>query len=116
MRTRRFTKNSKKGVQDHEGVRRWLSKKRDDLNNLGGNLTNREIYDCFTKCKIVTDYGLFNVIRTHCVAVDFMKDLEELKWESPQKKFADQLNIFEDMVNVDSKKRNLDLQKSPMGP
>ena len=50
------------GVQDPEGVWCWLSKKRDDLNNLGRNLTNREIYDCFTKCKIVTDYGLFNVI------------------------------------------------------
>ena len=34
-----------------------------------------------------------------------MKDLEELKWESFQAKFADLLNIFEDMVNVDSKKK-----------
>ena len=94
-------------MQDPEGVRCWISKKRDDINNLGRNLTSKEIYDCFTKRTVVTDYGLFNVVRTHCLAVDFMKDLEELKWESPQKKFACQLNIFGGMVNVDSEKKEI---------
>ena len=32
------------GVQDPEGVWGWLSKKRDDLQSLGRNLTDSEIY------------------------------------------------------------------------
>ena len=71
------------GVQDPEGVRGWLSRKRDDLQRLGRNLTNREIYDYFIKCKVVSEYRLFSAIRTHCLTVDFMKDIEELKWEFP---------------------------------
>ena len=73
------------GVQDPEGAWGWLSKKRGDLNSLGRNLTNSEIYDYFIKCKIVADYRLFSVIRTHCLTVDFVEDLEELKWGSPKK-------------------------------
>ena len=61
------------GVQDPEGVRGWLPKKRVDLNNLGRDLASREIYDYFIKCKIVTDYRLSSVIRTRCAKVDFMK-------------------------------------------
>ena len=74
------------GVQDPEGVWGWLPKKRDDLNSSGRYLTNREMYDYFTKCKIVLEYKLVNAIRNRCLAVDFAKDLEELERESPQKR------------------------------
>ena len=47
------------GVQDPEGERGWLSKKRGDLQSLGRCLTNREIYDYFIKRKIVLDYRFF---------------------------------------------------------
>ena len=66
------------GIQDPEGVWDWISKKRDDLHSLGRNLTNREIYDYFIKCKIVLDYPYFKVIRTHCLTVEFVSDLEGL--------------------------------------
>ena len=46
-------KELEKGVQDPEGAWGWLSKKRDDLQSLGRGLADREIYDYFTKCKIV---------------------------------------------------------------
>ena len=45
------------------------------------------------------------MIRTHCATVDFANDLEELKWELPQKKFAEQLSIFGNMANSDSKRK-----------
>ena len=45
------------------------------------------------------------MIRTHCLTVESVNDLEELKWEPPHKKFADQLSIFENMVNSDSKRK-----------
>ena len=93
------------GIQDPEGAWDWLSKKRDDLQSLSRDLTNSEIYDYFIKCKIVLDYRLFSVIRTRCLTVDFVNDLEELKWELPQKKFADQLSIFGNMANSDSKRK-----------
>ena len=93
------------GIQDPEGVWDWLSKKRDDLQSLGRNLTNREIYDYFIKCKIVSEYPYFNVIRTHCLTVEFVGDLEGLEWELFQKKFAGHLNILENMVNTDSKRK-----------
>ena len=37
--------------------------------------------------------------------MDFVNDLEELKWELLQKKFADQLSIFGNMANSDSKRK-----------
>ena len=86
-------------------MRDWLSKKRDDLQSLGRDLINREIYDYFIKCKIVLDYRLFSVVRTHCLTLDFVNDLEGLKRESPRKEFTDQLSIFGDMANSDSKRK-----------
>ena len=82
------------GAQDPEGAWGWLSKKRDDLQSLGRELTNREIYDYFIKCKVVLDYRFFSVIRTHFLTADFVNDLEELEWEFPQKKFASHLSIL----------------------
>ena len=92
------------GVQDTEGARCWLSKKREDLQSLGRDLTNSEIYDFCIRCEIVSDYRLFTVIRTHCLTADFVNDLEDLKRGSPQKKFACQLSIFWNMANSDSKR------------
>ena len=93
------------GVQDPEGARGWISKKRDDLYSLGGDLTDREIYDYFIKCKIAPGYRLYSVIRSHCATVDFGTDLEELERRAFRKKFALQLSIFEDMVNYESKRK-----------
>ena len=67
---------------------RLVIKERVDLQSLGGELANREIYDYFTKCKIVTDYQLFKVIRTHCLPVEFVNDLEELEWETVPKEIC----------------------------
>ena len=82
-----------------------VTKEKGDLQSLDRNLTNREIYDYFIKCKIVTDYPYFNVIRTRCLAVEFVSDLEGLEWELPQKKFANHLSILGNMVNTDSKRK-----------
>ena len=44
------------GVQDPEGAWGVGYQRRGDLQGLGRGLTNREIYDYFTKCKIVSGY------------------------------------------------------------
>ena len=54
------------GIRDPEGVWDWLSKKRDDLQSLGRNLTNREMFDYFTKCKIAMECEYVNVIQRRC--------------------------------------------------
>ena len=58
-----------------------------------------------TRKKIVLDYPHFKVIRTHCLTVEFVSDLEGLEWELFQKKFARHLSILENMVNTDSKRK-----------
>merc|ERR1712114_140483 len=68
------------GIRDPEGSWGWLSKKRGDLQSLGRNLTNREMFGYFIKCKIVSGYPYFNVVRKHCLAVEFVSDLEGLVW------------------------------------
>ena len=62
-------------IRDPEGVWDWLSKKRDDLQSLGRNLTNREMFDYFTKCKIAMECEYVNVIKRHCYSIDFLMTL-----------------------------------------
>ena len=93
------------GVQDPEGVWDWLSKKRGDLQSLGRGLANREIYDYFTKCKIVLECQFLGVVKGHCLTVEFAKDLEGLDWESPHQKFPEQLSIFENLANSESRRK-----------
>ena len=50
------------GIRDPEGAWGWLSKKRDDLQSLGRNLTNREMFDYFTKCEIAMGREYVTVI------------------------------------------------------
>ena len=45
------------------------------------------------------------MVKAHCLTVDFVKDLEELDWESHQQKFADQLRIFENLANSGSRRK-----------
>lgn len=45
------------------------------------------------------------MVKSHCLAAGFAKDLEGLDRESPQKKFAGNLSIFGNMANSDSERK-----------
>ena len=72
------------GVRNPEGVRHpeggwgWLGRKRNDLRTMGRNLTNREIYMYFKDCSIVKSHKLDEAIRKHCLAIDFMGELNRI--------------------------------------
>ena len=95
------------GNRDPEGARGWLSKKRDDLQSLGRNLTNREMFDYFTKCKIVMECEYSGVIKRHCFPIEFFNDLGNLGWGQFPGKFAKQLRTFENLVNSESRRKKL---------
>ena len=66
-----------RGVRNPEGNWGWLATKRNDLEALCGNLTNREIYSYIEGCIIVKNHKWADVIKRPCLTVDFMGDLEE---------------------------------------
>ena len=95
------------GIRDPEGAWDWLSKKRGDLQSLGRNLTNREMFDYFTKCKIAMECEYVNVIKRHCFSIEFFGDLENQGRGNFQEKFAKQLRTFENLVNSESRRKKL---------
>ena len=54
-----------------------LGETRNDLKASGRQLTNRSIYNYFKECIIVKSHKLAEIIRKHCVTVEFTGDLEE---------------------------------------
>ena len=70
-------RESEPGVRNPAGVWGRLGKKRHDMESLGRHLTNREIYNYFKGRRIVNSHKLAEVIRKHCLTVEFMEDLED---------------------------------------
>ena len=65
------------GARNPEGIWDWSVKKRNDLKALRGNLHNREIYNYFEDWGIVKNRKLADIMRSHGLSVEFMRDLEE---------------------------------------
>ena len=63
-------------ARNPEGVWDWLGKRRGDLKTMGRHLTNREIYNYFKDCIIVRTNKLEEVVRDHCVSLEFVGDLK----------------------------------------
>ena len=65
------------GVRNPEGIWDWLLRNRNDPRSSRGCLTNREIYNYSDDCSFAQNRKLADVIRRHCLTVEFMGYLEE---------------------------------------
>ena len=81
-------KELEKGVRTPEGAWGWIGRKRRELEDLGRELANREVFDYFRGAAIVRNHTLSNIIVQHCLCVDFISKVENSEAGIPHDEFS----------------------------
>ena len=66
------------GIRTPDGVWDWIGRKRGELESLGSELANREVFGYFRGANIVKNHMLNNIIVQHCLSVDFINKVGEV--------------------------------------